>query len=245
MIVYEVRFLAGSAKTFGRFMGEKPRLANQEAGCSAWVIDQKTLGNWLNRARQDRATKVAEVPKITAFEEASATVLNGQKLARGSLKYLESSDLKIDPPATPNTQSSRAKVKVKVSGGGFVGSKLEVRGKILPESIRLSVDVFDSSLVSDGEQQVKSKPAIIERKSHAFCDLPTDSYLAICLDLPQESVVPYTATGPVAGVEPPVAMGPGSSERRVLYIVRARQASAEAAALRNASATLKSDTKTR
>ena len=182
----------------------------------------------MKRAREDARTKVVQAPKITAFEEASATVFNGPKYRQRFVTSMKldsgqmpaagpaspSSDLKTEEPGKGKMQASRATVKVKTWGGEFVGTMLEVKGKLLPGKIRVSVDVRDSSVIADGTHHNRTESAIndrtarpgnslvVERQSHVACEIPTGSYLAVCMGLRPEPVTPYTANGPVTGVEP-------------------------------------------
>ena len=259
MIVYDVRFLAGDPKTLRGLLLEQRELPDQEPNCSAWIIDKKTLGDWWKRAREDATTKVVQVPKITAFEEQSATVFNGP-VSQGFVKSMKLESKAQMPVAAPASQSSdpnaeqsrkgkmppsRATVKVKTWGGDFLGTMLQVNGTILPGKIRVSVDVRNSSAIADGTQHDETAAAtgdrsaqsgnspIVERQSHVACEIPSGSYLAICMGLHPEPVIPYTRTGPVPGVEPGGAAQPDSrmevSERLFVFILGAREAADEAA----------------
>ncbi len=106
MIVYDVRFLAGDPKTLRGLLLEQRELPDQEPNCSAWIIDKKTLGDWWKRAREDARTKVVQAPKITAFEEASATVFNGPKYKQRfveSMKLETEGQMPLAGPPSPNS----------------------------------------------------------------------------------------------------------------------------------------------
>ncbi len=266
MIVYDVRFLAGNPKSLRGFLLEQRELPDQERDCSAWIIDEKTLGDWLKRAGADARTKVVHAPKITAFEEASAKVFNGPKYKQRFVESMKlesegqmpvagppspSSDPNAEQPGKGKMPSSRATVKVKTWGGEFLGTMLQVKGTILPGKIRVSVDVRDSSFIAEGAHHNKTESAIndrlaqaryspiIERQSHVACEIPSGSYLAICMGLRPEPVTPYTATGPVTGVEPGGATQPeariDAGERLFVFILGAREAADVAAKLKERS----------
>ncbi len=105
----------------------------------------------------------------------------------------------------------------------------------MPGKIRLTVDVRDSTLLPLAENRLNAQrrkperrasdeqPVIFERRSRVGCDVPAGSYLAICMGLHEQPVIPFTATGPVTGVEPGGAThfeARTDANRLVVFIVR-------------------------
>jgi beta-lactamase regulating signal transducer with metallopeptidase domain len=246
-IVYEVRFLTGDATHWRRFLGERSKLEKQEGDCTAWLIDEKTLYDWLTHAQKDLATNILQAPRVTAYDGGLAAIFDGQQFAParpGSPGGVRSgfptrpAELEPEPDGMPRIQSSQPIVE-KLP----VGSVVSMVGKILPGKIRLTVDVRDSSLVPPAENRVSAQgrkpgrrtsgeqPVIVERRSRVACDVPAGSYLAICMGLRLEPVTPFTATGPVTGVEPGgtthLEAPLGASDRLVVFIVAAREAADE------------------
>jgi beta-lactamase regulating signal transducer with metallopeptidase domain len=260
MIVYEVRFLTGDASEWRRFLGKRTKLEKQAGDCTAWLIDEKTLRAWLAHAKEDAAINVLQAPRVATFDGGLASIFDGQPTRPGFSGGVRRgiatrpAELEPEPDGMPRIQSLQPIVE-KLP----VGSVVSMVGKIMPGKIRLTVDVRDSTLLPLAESRLNAQrrkperrasdeqPMIFERRSRVGCDVPAGSYLAICMGLHEEPVIPFTATGPMTGVEPGGAThfeARTDANRLVVFIVGARGATDASATPRIDSGRTKSDSAT-
>ena len=182
-IAYEVRYvLRVDADSWRNLLKDRLKLVMQEADVSAWIIDDKALFDLLVLAQGDVHTNILQAPKVTAYENARANIVNRRKT-----KYVAGMECKRN--------ASGAIGFIPIIKDYEVGCEIDITGRLLPHGAQLSVDLRDSSLLVlrnllrkewVGDRQINATyqvPTMIERRCRTSCDLFEGSSLLISLGL--------------------------------------------------------------
>ena len=216
-VVYEVRFLTDNAKEWRGVLEKEHGLAKEEGDCRAWIIDEKTLRRWLEHAHTDVPAHILQTPKVTAYDGGYAFFFNGGRYFPTEPRPAIDRVGSVTDIAPDESGSLKIKAARPVVAAIPVGSKIGIKGKLLPGKVRMAVEVRDSSLLpGTSNTQRSDQSGILERRSEVSCDVPEGSYLAICMGLPEARET---------HLDPRI----GTSDRLIVFIVAARAASDEEA----------------
>jgi beta-lactamase regulating signal transducer with metallopeptidase domain len=179
-ISYQVRYVVGHAEAWRQLLLPRMKLIQQEADCSAWLLDDNALTDFLTSAQADTRTNVLMAPKVTSFVGAKATITS-----RTKHHYVSGvEDFEAGGPAF--------RPVVKAIEPGFA---VEMTGTILPGATRLSVGVEDTALLGFhtmarekqvGDQIIRAQyqiPTTTKRGVKVDCEIPKGEHLLISLGL--------------------------------------------------------------
>ena len=106
----------------------------QEADVCAWIIDDEAFKDLLNLAQTDTRSSVLQAPKVTSFENSTATIFREEKqhFVAQVEKIVRADTAAYQPIVTAMD----------------VGARMELKGAIQPGFTKLTVDLRDRQLVA-------------------------------------------------------------------------------------------------
>ena len=182
-ISYEVRIISLYAEPWRDLLKDRIKLVKQEADVCAWIIDDKAFKDLLILAEADPTSNVLRAPKVTAFENSTATIFREEK------QHFVAQVEKIVRADTAAFQPIVTAIDV--------GARMELKGAIRQGVTELTVDLRDRELVAMhtlhrkdlvGDKLVAAEyqvPSTIYRQCQLACDIPDGSELVISMGLRQ------------------------------------------------------------
>jgi hypothetical protein len=206
-ISYEVRIISLDAEPWRDLLKDRIKLVKQEADVCAWIIDDKAFRDLLTLAQADTRSNVLQAPKVTAFENSTATIFREEKqhFVAQVEKIVRADNTAFQPIVTAID----------------VGARVELNGTILPGLTKLTVDVRDRQLVAMHTLHRKDRvgdkvlaaeyqvPSTIYRQCRVECDIPDGSELVISMGLRE----PWAeASNAASGILKLVGLAPASAK---------------------------------
>ena len=241
-ISYEVRFLTFDSSSWRDQVKDRATIGKQADGVSAWVIDTKTLKNLIS------SSHVFQAPKVTVFDEGSATIFTGEKYlshppaliaesppgggtaARKNIAGIPAAETRAE---IARVTGSRPYETLEVDKDVAVGTVVQATGKMLPGTTKLVVHIMDSYPTAlparseaNGEQELAVKSVIStvhEQRTRVAYDVADGSSLAVTLTPHQqgeETRPDATDRGSESGAGAHVRAKTNTKERMVVITPR-------------------------
>ena len=220
-ICYEVRFVELNGEPWDELRGDQPRQVVQGTGVAGWMVAAADLDAFLKRIEKRDRAKVLRAPKVTAFENGTATIFTNEQCLSAVME-------KKAPRALASHNASRVGTpqKPQPAAKNPTGSVVEVSGSLRPGGIHLSADVHDVSITT---VDTTGKPAVVDWRCRVSCEVSTGACLAISLGVSDDKAkAPEARSSLTASIGPDRAAARSSaSERLVLITPRAILTEAE------------------
>ncbi|SIO61983.1 BlaR1 peptidase M56 [Singulisphaera sp. GP187] len=175
-ISYEVRFVEREPDAWRLQLQGQLTALDPQTGMNGWLIDQSALLVFIEQMRDEANSNLVQAPKVTAFENAHAFVINR--------------------PGNLQNASGQMKRIAKVREGERkkdAGVQVNVSGMHLLKATRLTVLVSEPTLIT-GQTGPSSDPgAVFYSYSTGKCDVPEGSSLVLSLGSHVRGVGPQSA----------------------------------------------------
>jgi beta-lactamase regulating signal transducer with metallopeptidase domain len=225
-ISYEVRIITLAAEPWRDLLKDRIKVVKQDADTCAWIIDDEALKDLLNLAQADTRSSVMRAPKVTTFENSSATIFREEKqhFVAQLEKIVRSDGAAFQPIVTAIE----------------VGARMELIGAIQPGLTKLTVDLRDRQLVAMHTLHRKDRvgdkilaaeyqvPSTIYRQCRVACDMPDGSELLISMGLRERRTAPSNVG---SGLLKLVGLAPASDSSvasELLFVIKPRPIALEA-----------------
>jgi len=171
LISYEVRLVNIQDEPWHHYLKGRLKPLEPEAEGRGWVIAHGGLVDFMNHIMANPTTNLLQAPKLTAYENARATVV------RSPDKFSATSHSKSESkPAQPVDRDNE-------------GTRIDLNGSRTPRGTRLSVDLRDSRIaagrdVREDEPKADAShrpPATGEVRFKKSCDIPKGSSLLVSM----------------------------------------------------------------